>query len=166
MVNPAKLEVAKEPAKAILATSFEVSVDRSSIACKYLYKYVLERGEYVANFRDAEGQYFTGTKLNLKEEQVIASCSGGVLHTGFANGGFYLPNDKTKPAKLFYLLKSMVSPPPTKDQIEIEKWRRTYNVHTRVGAALSDLFYEVEKENLWFPPNQPAEPSLRRMIEK
>jgi hypothetical protein len=158
--NPLKLQPVTINDKLTIASPFEFTVDRSSIACKYLYKYVLAAGDYSAKFQDQEGVYFVGQFRNVREQALVASCGNGVLISVEWEGGFYLPNDKTKAAKIFYLLKTRQASNQNSSNSQL-----LGDVRQQLYRAIADVAAASEEGNLWFPP-QPTEPSLRNAINR
>jgi hypothetical protein len=156
--NPVNLKPITSESSLSLKSPFEFTVDRSSVACKYLYKYVLSTGDYVSKFQDQEGIYYVGQIRNVREQQLVASCSNGTLGSFDADGGFFLPNDKQKPAKIFYFLKSRATIPSEQaaSQALLDPKQRAYSAVALVAIAM-------EEGNIWFPP-QPTEPSLRKAL--
>ncbi len=159
--NPVKLQPVTENNKLTIANPFEFDVDRSSLACKYLYKYSLAAGEYTAKFQDQEGVYFVGQFRNVREQQLVASCGTGVLPAIEWEGGFYVPNEKSKPAKIFYFLKTRQAA----NQNTISASNAFIDNKQRLYQAVADIAAAMEEGNLWFPP-QPSEPSLRKVIDR
>jgi hypothetical protein len=155
--NPANLKPVTAETSLNLKTPFEFTVDRSSMVCKYLYKYVLAPGSFVSKFQDETGIYYVGQTRSLREQQLVASCSDGTLFTGAYDAGVFVPHDQQKPAKVFVFLKTRAGSPQPAAPAE------TYDPKLRAYQAVAAIAAAMEDGNLWFPP-QPAEPSLRKAL--